>query len=236
MSDVHAIVMENVTRTFANGDASLTALDRVSVSVARGSRLAVVGPSGSGKTTLLNLIGALDKPTSGRIDCLGYSLGDLSRSEATQFRKNHVGLVFQDDALIPELTVYENVELPLVLLGTKPHYRKRLVSAILETLGIAEKAKRFPVLLSGGERQRVALARAVVHEPNLLLADEPTANLDAEAATRALDLIETLAEEKELTVVIATHDPRVFERLPSLLRLEYGRIVHPEVPAEPQKH
>ena len=222
--DAMGIRFDGVTRRFVSGGKALAALDGVTIEIARGDCVAVVGPSGSGKTTLLNLAGALDQPDDGRVCCLGVDLTRAGERQAAEFRRRHVGFVFQDDALIPELTVRENVALPLVLLRERSAVRARKVDELLERLGLAEKADQFPPNLSGGEKQRAAVARAVVHRPELMLADEPTANLDVESALRVLDTIEALAGETALTLLLATHDARVTERFPHVLQLRDGRI------------
>ena len=220
-----AISLENVTRRFLTGGQPFAAIDNVCLDVRPGQRLALVGPNGAGKTTLLNLIGALDRPDSGTVHCLGIELSGISERKTAAFRRARLGFIFQQDALMPELTVRENVELPLVLLRKEPAARRSKVGLLLESLGLAEKAAELPAVLSAGEKQRVAVARAVVHDPDVLLADEPTANLDGATAGRVLDTIEALAGQKSLTVVLATHDARVFGRFEAIARLEDGRLV-----------
>jgi putative ABC transport system ATP-binding protein len=220
-----AITLKSVTRLFGTGDGRFAALREVDLEIPRGEHAALVGPSGSGKTTLLNLIGALDRADSGTVSCLGFDLGGISERAAADYRRRHVGLVFQDDALMPELTVRENVELPLILLHVYRAARRQQVSAILDVLGLSHRADAFPSTLSGGEKQRVAVARAVVHRPQLLLADEPTANLDTDSAMRVLDAISAVASQNCLTVVLATHDTRVIEHFPRIVTLKDGRIM-----------
>ena len=219
-----AIVLEGVGRSYTNGRAPVIALSGIHLGVDYGQRVAIVGPSGSGKTTLLNLIGALDRPDRGTVRCLGMDIASMSEKAAAAFRRKHIGLVFQDDALMPELTVAENIELPLALLRDGPTARARKVADLLAALGLSSVSGAFPMTLSGGEKQRVAVARAVAHEPELLLADEPTANLDAASAARVLDLIDRISAQKGLTVLLSTHDPRVFERFAVIARLEDGRL------------
>ena len=224
-----AMTLKEVTRRFVTGNRSFPAVDNVSLTVRRGQRLALVGPSGSGKTTLLNLMGALDRPDGGTVQCLGVELSTASERKAADFRRKHLGFVFQQDALVPELTVHENVELPLVLLREVAARRRETVDELLKALGLSQNARAYPGALSAGEKQRVAEARAVVHSPGILLADEPTANLDGISAGWVLDTIESLARKKDLTVILATHDARIFGRFESTIRLEDGRIVESHV-------
>ena len=224
-----AMTLKEVTRRFVTGNRSFPAVDNVSLTVRRGQRLALVGPSGSGKTTLLNLMGALDRPDGGTVQCLGVELSTASERKAADFRRKHLGFVFQQDALVPELTVHENVELPLVLLREVAARRRETVDELLKALGLSQNARAYPGALSAGEKQRVAVARAVVHSPGILLADEPTANLDGISAGWVLDTIESLARKKDLTVILATHDARIFGRFESTIRLEDGRIVESHV-------
>ncbi|HNZ20246.1 MAG TPA: ABC transporter ATP-binding protein [Candidatus Hydrogenedentes bacterium] len=224
-----AMTLKEVTRRFVTGNRSFPAVDNVSLTVRRGQRLALVGPSGSGKTTLLNLMGALDRPDGGTVQCLGVELSTASERKAADFRRKHLGFVFQQDALVPELTVHENVELPLVLLREDAAMRRETVDELLKALGLSQNARAYPGALSAGEKQRVAVARAVVHSPGILLADEPTANLDGISAGWVLDTIESLARKKDLTVILATHDARIFGRFESTIRLEDGRIVESHV-------
>lgn len=224
-----AMTLKEVTRRFVTGNRSFPAVDNVSLTVRRGQRLALVGPSGSGKTTLLNLMGALDRPDGGTVQCLGVELSTASERKAANFRRKHLGFVFQQDALVPELTVHENVELPLVLLREDAAMRRETVDELLKALGLSQNARAYPGALSAGEKQRVAVARAVVHSPGILLADEPTANLDGISAGWVLDTIESLARKKDLTVILATHDARIFGRFESTIRLEDGRIVESHV-------
>jgi len=171
----------------------------------------------------------LDRPDGGTVQCLGVELSTASERKAADFRRKHLGFVFQQDALVPELTVHENVELPLVLLREDAAMRRETVDELLKALGLSQNARAYPGALSAGEKQRVAVARAVVHSPGILLADEPTANLDGISAGWVLDTIESLARKKDLTVILATHDARIFGRFESTIRLEDGRIVESHV-------
>lgn len=219
-----AVCLERVSRFFGSGNKRIRALDDLTCKIGVGARLALVGPSGSGKTTLLSLIAALDRPDRGKIVVFDQDLAVMNETARADFRRRQVGLVFQDDALMPELTIAENLALPLVLLKTGARETEERVSDALAELGLAGYARSFPPALSGGEKQRVAVARAVIHHPRLLLADEPTANLDSQAAELVLSTIERLAGLYDLTVLMATHDPRVYERLPARLKLVDGRL------------
>ncbi len=206
------------------------ALDGVDLTVAAGEFTAVAGPSGSGKTTLLNLIGGLDRPTSGRVVVAGQDLGAMSRNALAEFRLHHIGFVFQSFNLIPVLTAEENAEFTLLLQGVPAAERHRRVAAELADLGI-ERAllERRPHELSGGQQQRVAVARALVSRARLILADEPTANLDSTTGGRLLDKMKELNEKTGVTFLFSTHDPMVMERARRLVSLRDGRIVSDEV-------
>jgi putative ABC transport system ATP-binding protein len=219
-----SIEFVNVSRRFGEGYAMVTALKDVTLSLDHGSRVAVTGPSGSGKTTLLNLVGALDRPSSGFVRVMGQEVSAFSEQDASTFRRHHVGFVFQDDALIPELTVRENVELPLVLLGEPSKSRRHRVETVISQLGLDRRIDSFPPLLSGGEKQRAAVARAVIHGPQILLADEPTANLDTKSADAVMQTIDDLAAENELTVIVSTHDLRIAGRFDLRIRLNDGQL------------
>lgn len=222
------ISLESVSRWFGSGATLIRALSDISLTLEEGSRTALVGPSGSGKTTLLNLVGALDRPTKGKITIKEMVVSGFNEQQAADFRRNQVGFVFQDDSLFPELTLTENVALPLVLQGLSRAERRSRARELLTFLGLEMRLDSYPVNLSGGEKQRAAVARAVIHEPALLLADEPTANLDADAAEAVLQVIEQLAGRENLTVLVSTHDSRVFERFDRRIRLTDGRLVTQE--------
>jgi putative ABC transport system ATP-binding protein len=218
------VSVEDVTRVFPFDHRGVTALDHASVSVAPGEFLAISGPSGSGKSTLLNLIGCIDKPTSGRIRIDGVDTGALSPSRTTDLRRKKIGFVFQTFNLIPVFTAAENVEFPLLVQGLNARERRERVSEALKSVGLAERAHHRPDLLSGGERQRVAVARAIVHRPALVLADEPTANLDTRNATQLIDLMRELNRNLGLTFIFSTHDQRLLEHTPRIVRLTDGRV------------
>ena len=223
MTDFAAHI-DQVSRFYKSGHSHITALDNVTFKIEIGAQLALAGPSGSGKTTLLSLLGALERPDYGRITLFGKNINKMSEREAADFRRHNVGFIFQDDALMPELTVAENIALPLILIKTDTSEIDRRISKILDDLDLLKFKRAFPPSLSGGEKQRVAVARAVIHRPKLLLADEPTASLDQQAATLVLDTIDKLAVEYNLTMIMATHDPRVYNRLQQKLELLDGRL------------
>jgi putative ABC transport system ATP-binding protein len=192
--------------------------------VRAGEFLAISGPSGSGKSTLLNLIGCIDRPTSGRILIDGVDTSQLSPSHTSVLRRKKIGFVFQTFNLIPVFTAAENVEFPLLVQGLDKHERRKRVAEALQNVGLSARANHRPDLLSGGERQRVAVARAIVHRPALVLADEPTANLDTHNATQLIDLMRELNHNLGLTFIFSTHDQRLLEHTPRIVRLTDGRI------------
>jgi putative ABC transport system ATP-binding protein len=218
------IRLQDVTKVYKTGDVETYALNGISLSVNKGEFAALCGPSGSGKTTALNLIGALDTPSSGRIEVEGRNIAEMSKSDLSKMRMNRIGIVFQAYNLIPVLTAYENAEFVLVLQGIPDKERKDRVMAILEEVGMADMAHRRPNQLSGGQQQRVAIARAVVSEPALVLADEPTANVDSKTAESLLLLMEHLNHEHNSTFIFSTHDPRVMERAHRLIMMKDGEI------------
>jgi putative ABC transport system ATP-binding protein len=216
--------VEDVTKEYAMGRTVVKALRGVSLEIARGEFLCIAGPSGSGKTTLLNLIGCLDKPTSGRILIEGQDVSKLSPKELAWVRRRRLGFVFQKFNLVPVLTAYENIELPLLLLGVGAAERRRRVYALLEALGISELAHHRPDEMSGGQQQRVSIARALITEPALVLADEPTANLDSETGKAIIELMHELNKTRGTTFVFSTHDPKVMERASRLIHIRDGII------------
>ncbi len=215
----------NATRIFKIGEVETKALRGVSLSIENGEFTALVGPSGSGKTTLLQLIGLLDKPTSGSVFINGQDATNLNRNQRADLRKNAIGFVFQFFALIPTLTAYENVEMPLLLNGTKATQRKARANEVLEAVGLSDRAHHRPDQLSGGQQQRVAVARALATNPKLILADEPTANLDTENGKQVMDIMAKLNKETGVTFVFATHDPRVIKYAQRVVTLRDGLIV-----------
>ena len=241
MNHTDALVsIEEVTRKFPLDHSAVTALDRVSMRVEAGEFLAIAGPSGSGKSTLLNLVGCIDRPTSGRIFVDGVDTTSLSPARITVLRREKIGFVFQTFNLIPVFTASENVEYPLLVQGLNSGERRKRVSEALASVGLSARANHRPDLLSGGERQRVAVARAIVHRPALVLADEPTANLDTHNATQLIDLMRDLNQRLGLTFIFSTHDQRLLEHTPRIVRLTDGQVVsdssiegvsHGQVPA-----
>lgn len=217
------IKLENVSRWFGSGHTQVRALSDVSLELEVGTQAVVVGPSGSGKTTLLNLVGALDRPSHGQLTIGGEKVSSFSEQQACEFRRYRVGFVFQDNALLPELTVAENIEIPLVLIGQDAARRRQRVQELLLVLGLEKRGHSFPAELSGGEKQRVAVARAVSHRPQIVLADEPTANLDVVSAVAVMQSLRQLTEQ-QLTVLVSSHDPRVFEQFEHVIRLEDGQL------------
>ncbi|HHQ4748706.1 ABC transporter ATP-binding protein [Aeromonas veronii] len=222
MSDL--IRLEAVSRRFTLGGSEVTALDRVSLRVAEGEYLAVMGPSGSGKSTLLNVLGLLDRPDEGRYWLGGEDTATLSEPALAQLRGHRIGFVFQSFHLISRLTARENVELPLMLCGIAPAERHRRSQRLLGELGLENRAEHRPAELSGGQRQRVAIARAMAMAPRLILADEPTGNLDSRSGEEVITLLEGLNREQGITLVVVTHDPRLGERAGRRILMNDGRI------------
>lgn len=217
--------VENLTKIYGDHKLPFRALDDVNLSIEKGEFTAIAGPSGSGKTTLLNLIGGLDLATTGKVFINGQDLATLNKSELSNIRLHQLGFVFQTYNLIPVLTARENVEFVMQLQGLKHADRKRRAMRVLAEVGLEEFADRRPGELSGGQQQRVAVARAIVTEPSLVLADEPTANLDSKTASSLLDLMRELNEEKQITFLFSTHDTLVMEKARRLILLRDGRPV-----------
>ena len=216
--------LEDVSRVYQQGEQTVHALRRVSLTFQRGELVAIAGPSGSGKTTLLNVACGIDHPTRGRVRMQGIDLAHRSRKQLTRLRLERVGFIFQANNLLPVLTVEENAEFILLLRGVPRRQRRNKVRAILKEVGLEGLEDRKPDQLSGGQQQRVAVARAVVAEPPLILADEPTANLDSRTALSLLDLMERLNRDNGTTFIFSTHDPRVMERARRTIRLVDGEV------------
>jgi len=216
--------LTDVTRIFKIGEVETRALNGITMTIESGEFTALVGPSGSGKTTLLQLIGCLDRPTSGQVVINGKETTSLNRNQRADLRKGTIGFVFQFFALIPTLTAYENVEMPLLLNGRNSAERKNRVMELLEAVDMADRAHHRPDQLSGGEQQRVAVARALSTNPKIILADEPTANLDTENGQQVMDIMARLNKETGTTFVFATHDPRVIKYARRVVTLVDGLI------------
>ncbi len=214
--------VRDVRKVYRRGTEELVVLDGLSLEVEEGDFVVLMGPSGSGKTTLLNLIAGIDKPTSGEVLVDGTNVGRLSESELAEYRSHNIGFIFQFYNLIPVLSATENVELPLLLTNLKKAERRERALTALKVVGLADRAKHYPRQLSGGQEQRVAIARAFVTDPKVLMADEPTGDLDARSAQEILELMETLNQEFKKTIVMVTHDPRAADRAHTQHHLEKG--------------
>jgi putative ABC transport system ATP-binding protein len=219
------VSIERVSKHYVLDHSSVTALDDVSLRIHRGEFLAIAGPSGSGKSTLLNLIGCIDSPSRGRILIDGAETTALRPAASAALRREKIGFVFQNFNLIPVFTAAENVEYPLLLRRMAESERRQRVTEALASVGLTERSRHRPDLLSGGERQRVAVARAIVHRPALILADEPTANLDTQTATQLIDLMRHLNRTLGLTFLFSTHDQRLLDRSDRVVRLCDGKVV-----------
>jgi putative ABC transport system ATP-binding protein len=224
MENSKVITIEGLKKHFPIGGGKFTALNDINLAFEKGEFTGIVGPSGSGKTTLLNIIGSLDAPSEGTATVLGQSIGDLSQKKAAKLRNEHFGFIFQTYNLLPVYTVFENVEFPLLLLKMPVAERKNAVLDALEWVGLSDKEKSKPAQLSGGECQRVAIARAMVKKPAIVLADEPTANLDAKNSHNILQTMENLNGELQTTFIFATHDEKVIQYLHRKISLEDGQV------------
>lgn len=229
MENSPIIRIENLIKRFPMGKNEFTAINDIDLTFSQGEFAGLIGPSGSGKTTLLNIIGSLDVPSSGEVVVLGKSVGDLTTKEAALLRKKSLGFIFQSYNLFAVHTVFENVEFPLLLLKYSSPERKKMVMDALEWVGLTDKVKSKPPQLSGGECQRVAIARAMVKRPDLVLADEPTANLDAANSHNILKTMENLNRELKTTFLFATHDDKVISYLRRKISLIDGRVVNDSV-------
>ncbi|RPI01507.1 MAG: ABC transporter ATP-binding protein [Calditrichaeota bacterium] len=230
MENQHFVKVRNVTKQYSMAEGqTLVALDDVNLTIARGEFAGVVGPSGSGKTTLLNLIGSLDQPSTGSIKVMGQHLESLNAKASAEFRNKHVGFIFQTYNLLTIYSVFENVELPLLLLGYSAAQRREAVMEALEWVGLADRAKSKPGQLSGGQNQRVAIARAIIKKPQLVLADEPTANLDTKNSNHILDIMAKINRELGVTFLFSTHDDKVISYLRRKITLHDGRVTTDEV-------
>lgn len=217
--------INNVHKYFTRGSERIDVLQGVNLEIPEGDFLALMGPSGSGKTTLLNLMGGLDSPSSGSIEVKGANIAGMSTGLLSRWRSQHIGFVFQLYNLLPVLTAEKNVELPLLLTKLSAAERRKRVAIALKVVGLAERAKHFPRQLSGGQEQRVGIARAIVTDPTLLLADEPTGDLDRKSGDEILDLLQALNRDHGKTIVMVTHDPRAAERAKRVIHLEKGVLM-----------
>jgi putative ABC transport system ATP-binding protein len=217
--------INNVHKYFTRGNERIDVLQGVNLEIREGEFLALMGPSGSGKTTLLNLMGGLDQPSSGSLEVSGSNIAGLSGARLSRWRSQHIGFVFQLYNLLPVLTAEKNVELPLLLTKLSRAERQKRVAIALKVVGLADRAKHYPRQLSGGQEQRVGIARAIVTDPTLLLADEPTGDLDRKAGDEILDLLQTLNRDHGKTIVMVTHDPHAAERAKRTIHLEKGLLM-----------
>ncbi len=223
------IECRNLTREYRRGEGAIKPLDELDLDVAAGTFLALMGPSGSGKTTLLNLIAGIDRPTGGSLRIDGIELSTLSRSKLAAWRSEYIGYIFQLYNLVPVLTAYENIELPLLLHKLSRKQRHEKVSLALDLVGLADRHDHFPRQLSGGQEQRVAIARAIVTDPKIIVADEPTGDLDATAAGSVMAMLKRLHEELGKTLIMVTHDPKTADFANQTLQLEKGQLVEETV-------
>jgi putative ABC transport system ATP-binding protein len=224
MENSEIVTVKDLIKRYPIGKGEFTALNGIDLTFGTGEFAGIVGPSGSGKTTLLNIIGSLDIPTEGSVVVLGKSIRELNHKQAALLRKKHMGFIFQTFNLLPVYTVYENVEFPLLLLKLSAAEKKKAVMDSLEWLGLTDKMKSRPAQLSGGECQRVAIARAMVKKPELVLADEPTANLDSENSHHILQTMENLNKDLQTTFIFATHDDKVIKYLKRKILIEDGKV------------
>ena len=229
MGNDKIIIIKNLTKRFPVGNGEFTALKNLHLEFKKGEFAGIVGPSGSGKTTLLNIFGSLDSPTEGQATVLGKRISDLSHKESAQLRNHYIGFIFQVYNLLPVYTVFENVEFALILQKIGATERKKRVMEALEWVGLQDMAQKKPSKLSGGEGQRVAIARAMVKKPVLVLADEPTANLDAKNAHAIMKTMKDLNRELQTTFLFSTHDEKVMSYLDRLVHLEDGQIIQDEI-------
>jgi len=224
---VSLILAENICKDYQIGEIVIQALKNVSFSIEPASFISFIGPSGSGKTTLLNLIGCLDKPTKGKLEIAGINVTSLDSRAGALFRGGNLGFIFQDFNLLPVLTVYENIEYPLIMVQNIPaQERRRRVLELLDSVRMADQKDKFPHQVSGGQKQRVAIARALVTKPRLVLADEPTANLDHKTAYQVISLMKEIRKELETTFIFSTHDAKIVQEAEIVYSLEDGELIN----------
>ncbi|MDH3650762.1 MAG: ABC transporter ATP-binding protein [Saprospiraceae bacterium] len=225
MKDHVVIRVVNLEKTYEETAVPVHALQGVDMEIVKGEFTAIVGPSGSGKTTLLNIIGGLDRPSAGRVEIDGRDISTLSDNQLIDFRKKHIGFVFQSYNLIPVLTAKENVEFVMLLQKQSKERRDKRTAELMEAVGLADRMHNRPSELSGGQQQRVAVARALAPKPDFILADEPTANLDSKSTSNLLDMMARLNKEEDITFVFSTHDQRVIDRARRVITLEDGKVL-----------
>ena len=231
----HSIIkIENLVKSFPVGKGEFIALDNLSLGFEKGEFAGLVGPSGSGKTTLLNIIGSLDTPSQGKVMVLDKSVSELTNRQSAQLRNKHIGFIFQTFNLLPVYNVFENVEFALLLQKMSATERRKAVMDALEWVGLTEKVKSRPSMLSGGECQRVAIARSMVKRPEIVLADEPTANLDSRNSHNILQTMKNLNRELKTTFIFATHDEKVMQYLDRIISLEDGKVLKDEIVTDPK--
>ena len=228
MENNAVITINNLIKCFPVGGDFFTALKDIDLTLNKGEFTGLIGPSGSGKTTLLNIIGGLDSPTEGQVSVLGQALNDTSHGERARLRRKHMGFIFQSYNLLPVYTVFENVELPLILNKIDKDERRSMVEQAVESVDLTDKMDSRPNMLSGGECQRTAIARAIVHQPVLVLADEPTANLDAENSHHIMKILVRLNKELSTSFIFATHDEKIMAYLRRIIHLDDGEITEDE--------
>lgn len=223
------ITIKSMSKAFPTGEGEFLALKNIDLVFGKGEFTGIVGPSGSGKTTMLNVIGSLDTPSSGKVEVLGYDVGSLNQKQSGELRSRHIGFIFQTYNLLPVYNVFENVEFPLLLLKMSAEERKKAVLDALEWVGLTDKIKSRPAQLSGGQCQRVAIARSMVKRPSLVLADEPTANLDTENSIHILETMRDLNRDLGTSFIFSTHDQKVINYLRRVIRLVDGEVVSDDI-------
>ncbi len=226
MNDAPVIELENVSKTYSLDSVKVNALDKVSLKISKGDFVSIIGPSGSGKSTMLHILGALDRPSSGKVEIDGTDLAKLSDSEVARLRGKKIGFVFQFFNLYPTLSAIENVELPMMIMEIPEHERKKRAAELIEKVGLKQRANHLPAQLSGGERQRVAIARALANNPSFILADEPTGNLDSKTGDEVMAFIEKLNKDFGTTLIIVTHDQNIAGYARKTIRLKDGKILN----------
>ena len=224
-AEAPVVVLRDVVKTYDDEGLKVTAINGITMAIPRRRFAMIVGPSGSGKTTLLNLIGCIDKPSVGSIEVAGQAVGRMSDNKLTDFRARNIAFIFQNFSLYPVLSAYENVEYPLLLIGMKATERRQRTMGLLEAVGLADQAKQRPNQLSGGQKQRVAIARALVKHPEIVLADEPTANLDSQTGGQIIELMRRMQHEQDVSFIFASHDPQLISHAEETFHLRDGKLI-----------